>query len=304
MSEESKRSIRSDADLQSLGSFADTPNPAFPLWPKGKAAFAVSNPKPEGIAPMRDDIIRMENVSVPQVVVSCLPNAAKPTPAVVICPGGGYAILAWNHEGIEVAQWLKGNGIAAVILKYRVPECRDAALADAQRTLRWIRANAARFNVDPENVGIMGFSAGANLAVRAATNFRQAIYEAVDEIDSRSCRPDFQMAIYPWDLLKRNDPNDPWKGHHGLAIRKDDFPVGSDTPRAFIVQSADDPCAVETSLAYFKALKDAGVPARLHVFERGGHGGHGYGVRALGCPTDAWPALAEAWLAQPTCRRA
>ncbi len=298
MSENDIHTILSDADLQSLGSFADTPNPAFPLWPDGKIPLAVCNPKPEGIAPMRDDIIRMENVSVPQIIVACPPKAAKPTPAVVVCPGGGYAILAWNHEGIDIAQWLKGKGIATVVLKYRVPECRDAALADAQRALRWIRANAAAFNVDPAKVGIMGFSAGANLAVRAATAFRHPIYAAVDEIDAQSCRPDFQMAIYPWDLLERNDPSDPWKGHHGLSIRQNDYPVGKDTPPAFIMQSEDDPCAVETSLGYFKALKDAGVSARLHVFERGGHGGHGYGIRTLGCPTDAWPALAESWLEQ------
>ena len=236
-----------------FATFADTPNKAFEIWPKGKVALATPNPKGEGVAPMTDDIMRIENVSVPMVVVTTVPGAAKSVPAVVVCPGGGYGILAWNHEGVEVAQWLKDQGVAAVILKYRVPDRRDEALADAQRAVRWTRANAAKFNIDPKKVGIMGFSAGANLAVRTATNFSKPIYAPVDEIDSESCRPDFQMPIYPWDLLERS---------------------------------------------YYAALKEAGVPARMHIFENGGHGGHGYGVRSLGFATDAWPKLAEAWLAQ------
>ena len=106
---------------------------AFEIWPKGKVALATPNPKGEGVAPMTDDIMRIENVSVPMVVVTPVPGAAKAVPAVVVCPGGGYGILAWNHEGVEVAQWLKDQGVAAVILKYRVPDRRDEALADAQR---------------------------------------------------------------------------------------------------------------------------------------------------------------------------
>ena len=277
---------------------ADTPNMAYEIWPKGNIPLAKENPKPEGVAPMRDDIVRIENVSVPQVVVVPVPGAEKPVPAVVVCPGGGYGILAWNHEGVEVAQWLKDQGVAGVILKYRVPGQRDAALADAQRAIRWTRANAARFNIDPGKVGIIGFSAGANLTVRTATNSHNPIYSAVDEIDEQSCRPDFQMPIYPWDLVARKDKDDVWKGHEGMQIRLDEYPVFVDTPRAFIVQSEDDFCQVETSLAYYAALKKAGVGAELHVFEKGGHGGHGYGIRQLGFPTDAWPALAAKWLEQ------
>ena len=254
--------------LVAAGAFADTPNLAYDIWPKGKIPLAKENPKPEGVEPMRDDVMRIANVSVPQVVVTPVPNAEHPTPAIVICPGGGYGILAWNHEGVEVAQWLKDQGIAGVILKYRVPDQRDGALADAQRAIRWTRANAAKFNIDPEKV------------------------------DEKSCRPDFQMPIYPWDLIKRKDKDNVWKGHEGMDIRLDEYPVDADTPRAFIVQSEDDFCQIETSLAYYAALKKAGVGAELHAFEKGGHGGHGYGVRRLGFPTDAWPALAEEWLEQ------
>lgn len=284
--------------LVAAGAFADTPNLAYDIWPKGKIPLAKENPKPEGIGSIRDDVVRLANVSVPQVVVTSVPDAEKPTPAVVICPGGGYSILAWNLEGVEVAQWLKDQGIAGIILKYRVPDQRDGALADAQRAIRWTRANAAKFNIDPEKVGIMGFSAGANLTVLAATNWKRPKYEKIDEVDEKSCRPDFQMPIYPWDLTKRKDKDNVWKGHEGMDIRLDEYPIDADTPRAFIIQSEDDFCQVETSLGYYAALKKAGVGAELHVFEKGGHGGHGYSVRRLGFPTDAWPALAEEWLEQ------
>ena len=284
--------------LAAAAAFADTPNLAHKIWPEGKIPLAAENPKPESVSPMRDDIVRILDVSVPQVVVTPVPNAKKPTPAVVICPGGGYVVLAWNHEGVEVAEWLKNQGVAGIILKYRVPRQRDAALADAQRAIRWTKANAARFNIDPDKVGIMGFSAGANLTVLAATNWKKPIYEKVDEVDDQSCRPDFQMPIYPWDLTPRKDKNDVWKGHEGMEIRKDEYPVDSDTPRAFIVQSEDDFCRIETSFAYYVALKKAGVGAELHAFEKGGHGGHGYSIRRLGFPTDAWPDLAAKWLEQ------
>ena len=279
-----------------LAASADGPTVTAEIWPKDGIPFARENAAPEGVEPFRDDIVRIANVSVPAVVVTKVPGAAKPVPAVVICPGGGYGILAWNHEGVEIAQWLKTLGISGVILKYRVPEQRDAALADAQRAIRWTRAHAAELNIDPSRVGLMGFSAGANLTVRAATNHKKPIYGAVDAVDRQSCRPDFQMPIYPWDLLERNDPSTPWKGHKGLEIRAGDYPVDADTPRAFIVQSEDDFCMPETSLAYYAALKRAKVPAELHLYEQGGHGGHGYGIRYLGCPTDGWPRNAEIWL--------
>ena len=293
-----KKTLAIAAAFATAGAFADTPNAAYEIWPEGKIPFALESPKPEGVEPMRDDIVRLVNVSVPQVVVTKVLGAEKPTSAVVVCPGGGYGILAWNHEGVEVAQWLKDQGVAGVILKYRVPGQRDGALADAQRAVRWVRANAAKFNIDPGKVGIMGFSAGANLAVRTSTNFKRPIYKPVDETDSLSCRPDFQMPIYPWDLVERKDKDDVWKGHTGMQVRLGEYPVDSDTPRAFIVQSEDDFCQVETSLAYYAELKKAGVGAELHAFEKGGHGGHGYGVRRLGFPTDAWPKLAEKWLEQ------
>lgn len=278
--------------------WAGTPNKAHDLWTKEKIPFYKAPAADERFEPVRNDVQCLLDVSIPQVVAVPVPKAKKPTPAVVICPGGGYGALAWNLEGVEVAHWLKDHGFAAFILKYRVPNQRPAALADAQRAIRWVRAHAAEYNVDPTAVGIMGFSAGANLTVRAATHFKAPVYPADDAIDRESCRPDFHLPIYPWDLLERKDPENVWAGHKGLTIRAADYPVDKETPPAFLVQSAEDFCCVETTFAYYKALKDAGVEAEAHVFSRGGHGGHGYGVRHHGFPTDAWTALAITWLEQ------
>lgn len=280
-----------------LAAAADTPNPAFEIWPKDKMPLAQENAKPEGIEPTRDDVVRLANVSVPGVVVTKVPNAAKPTPAVVICPGGGYGILAWNLEGIEIAQWLKNQGIAGIVLKYRVPDQRDAALADAQRAIRWVRAHAAELNVDPACVGIMGFSAGANLTVRTATNHKKPIYAAVDAIDEQSCRPDFQMPIYPWDLLPclKKAPNgwpEVWETRGELKLDPA-YPVDAQTPPAFIVQSQDDFCQIETSIGYYLALRKAGVRSALHVYP---DGGHGYGQRRMDKAIDHWNDVAAEWL--------
>lgn len=293
-----KRGILSTGPCVALAltASAGMSNAAFEIWPTNAIPFARANARAEHMQPIKDDVIRLADVSVPQVVVTPVPCAEKPMPAVVVCPGGGYDVLAWNLEGIEVAQWLKIHGFAAVVLKYRVPDQRDAALADAQRALRWTRAHAEDLKIDPARVGIMGFSAGANLAVRAATNFKRPIYDAVDDVDRMSCRPDFQLAIYPWDIIARKDPSDPWHGHEGMEVRRSDYPVDADVPPAFVVQSEDDFCLPETSLAYAAALKRAGVPVELHVFEKGGREGHGYGIRRYGCPTDAWPDLAITWL--------
>ena len=220
-------------------------------------------------------------------------------PAVVVFPGGGYFVLGWNKEGTKIAEWLNELGFSAAVLLYRTAD-RDAALCDAQRTMGLLRRDAEKYGIDPRRLGVIGFSAGANLAVRLSTNWRTRRYERVDDADDRSCRPDFQLPIYPWDLLPRNDPSTPWKGHKGMEIRQDDYPVDADTPRAFIVQSEEDFCQPETSLAYYAALKRAKVPAELHLYEQGGHGGHGYGIRQLGFPTDGWVRNAEIWLKR-TC---
>jgi len=259
----------------------------YTIWPDGKAPFAKADMPPETVKPTQDDIVRFTNVSEPTVTfVRAL--SEDPVPAVLVCPGGGYSHLAWSHEGVETAQWFKNRGISAFILKYRCPKQRDAALADAQRAISFIRANAVNFNVDPTRLGVIGYSAGANLAVRLSTLHSKRIYAPLDDTDKASCRPDWAMVIYPWDLIEKT----PKGAAPSLRIR-DEYPVDGTTTPAFIVQSQDDGCLVQNSLAYYNALVLAGVKAEMHLFSKGGHG---YGMRERGNPTDYWTAIAEIWL--------
>ena len=261
-------------------------NNTYPIWPEGKAPL-YKDVGPETVKPTTDDIVRYTNVSVP--TITFVPAASEdPTPAVLVCPGGGYSHLAWSHEGIETAQWFKKKGVSAFILKYRCPKQRDAAFADAQRALSYIRANALNFNIDPTRLGVIGYSAGANLAVRLSTNHLKRGYEPLDETDKASCRPDWAMVIYPWALIEETPKGEP----PSLKLRAE-FPVDKTVPPTFLVQAQDDGCKVQNALAYYAALTQAGVKAEMHLFDKGGHG---YGMRERGNPTDCWPILAEVWL--------
>ena len=213
---------------------------------------------------------------------------------VVILPGGGYRQLGWNKEGTEIAEWLNSLGFSAAVLLYRAPEQRDAALCDVQRTIGILRRDAAKYGIDPRRVGVIGFSAGANLAIRASTNWRKRLYERVDDADDFPCRPDFQMPIYPWDIRFRNDESTTAKGWKGMAIRPE-YPVDSETPPAFIAQSIDDFCQIETAVTYDWHLRLAGVESTAKIYQ---NGGHGYGLRMLGHATDVWSYEAASWLAQ------
>jgi len=252
----------------------------LPVWPEGKIPLKTSD-APEKVNPSKDDIVRLTDVNVPSLTVCLAKDTGKPNPAVMICPGGGYGILAWNHEGTEVAAWLNAQGISAFILKYRVPKNRDAAFCDAQRAMGLIRSKAQALNVDPSRLGIMGFSAGAHLSVRVSTNFERRFYAPVDEADALPCRPDFALVIYPAYLFAEGYKMAP------------ELPVTPQTPPAFLVQAEDDGPYVDSSLAYFIALKAAKVPVEMHLFP---NGGHGYGLRQKGKTTDVWPELAAAWL--------
>ena len=261
-------------------------NNTYPIWPEGNAPL-YKDVGPETVKPTTDDIVRYTNVSVPTITFVKAADE-DPTPAVLVCPGGGYSHLAWSHEGIETAQWFKKRGVSAFILKYRCPKQRDAAFADAQRALSYIRANALNFNIDPTRLGVIGYSAGANLAVRLSTNHLKRGYEPVDETDKASCRPDWAMVIYPWALIEETPKGEP----PSLTLRAE-FPVDKTVPPTFLVQAQDDGCKVQNALAYYAALTRAGVKAEMHLFDKGGHG---YGMRERGNPTDCWPILAEAWL--------
>ena len=262
-----------------------------PIWPEGKIPmYKVVGP--EMVKPTTDDIVRFTNVSVPTITF-VKADSEDPTPAVLVFPGGGYSHLAWSHEGVETAQWFRKRGVSAFILKYRCPDQRDAAFADAQRALSYIRANAVNFNIIPTKLGVIGYSAGANLAVRVSTGHAKRAYTPIDDTDKVPCRPDWAMVIYPWAITEEVEKGQP----PSLKLR-DDIRVDKTTPPTFIIQSQDDFCRVQTSLAYYHALSCAGVKAEAHLFDTGGRGGHGYGMREYGGATDCWPVLAEAWLSE------
>lgn len=204
-----------------------------------------------------------------------------PHPLVVVCPGGGYSILAYNHEGLDVAHWLLTLGVSVLLLKYRCPDRRDQALADARRAVRVARANAAAWNVDPNKIGIMGFSAGAHLSVRTCCA-KDADYPHTDAIDEVSPHPDFAIIVYPAYIVREGWTSDP-----DLDI------TAEKVPPTFLIQSQDDPYW-ESSVAYAIALRKAGVKFELHLLP---DGGHGWGMNRDGRSYDGWGDLAARWMA-------
>jgi acetyl esterase/lipase len=213
--------------------------------------------------------------------------------AMVICPGGGYWNLAWDLEGEEVAAWLNTVGMTGIVLKYRVPRRSGqpeplpapGPLLDSQRAVSLVRSKAKEWGIDPNRIGIVGFSAGGHLAVMTATHFDKRAYEAIDEIDKVSCRPDFAVAVYPGYLVPEDEDTDVLAPY----IR---IPAG--TPPIFLVHASDDrESGPQHSVAMYLALKRAGVPSELHVYA---DGGHGFGVRKSNKPCSTWPERCVAWL--------
>lgn len=268
------------------------------LWPEGKMPGPACGEQ-EVAKTAADGVTRISFVSKPTLEIY-IPKSQRPTGAVIISPGGGYSILAYNLEGQEIAKWLADEGIAAVILKYRVPNNREGALMDLQRAIRTVRANASAWNVDPSKIAVMGFSAGANLSARASTLYATDSYGAIDEIDKISAKPDFTCLIYPaycdepmfqqcWGNKQKRQYVD-YNRDYELAS---ELKIDSNTPPAFIVQTQDDNAWINSSIAYYLALKKANVPSCLHIFDSGGHG---YGIRDKGKLVNDWNDLCEDWL--------
>jgi acetyl esterase/lipase len=267
----------------------------IPIWPKSApGAMPVTNPPAEADTTTSKDnliagkpLIRLGNVSNPTITL--YQPTTKPTgAAIVVFPGGGYHILAIDLEGTEVCDWLTSSGIACIILKYRVPDSgpypkSSAALQDAQRAVGLVRSHAAEWHIDPQRIGVLGFSAGAHLAVALSTHYDQRLYDSIDAADSVSCRPDFAVIVYPGYLAI---------AEQNMAPNAEIHPTEK-TPPSFIVQSEDDPVHVENATVYFLALKNAKVPAELHIYA---DGGHGWGLRPTNQPVTHWPKLVETWL--------
>lgn len=232
----------------------------------------------------------LTNISKPTISVYRPDSKIANGAAIVVCPGGGYNMLAWDHEGEQVVEWLNKIGVTAVLLKYRVPRREDTpkgqppkqALMDAQRAIALTRSHASEWGVDPKRVGILGFSAGGHLSAWASTNPDARAYEAVDDADKGNLRPDFAVIIYPGGVVKR-----------GTSELSPEIRVDANTPPMFIEMSNDDPVGPENAVQLYLALKRAKVPAELHIYATGGHG---YGMRKSDNPSATWPQRCEEWM--------
>lgn len=240
--------------------------------------------------------LSVEHVAQPTMTVYS-PKGTNTGAAVVVFPGGGYEILAIDLEGTEVCDWLVSKGITCVLLKYRVPAPRSApywgaypqspiALEDAQRTISLVRHRAAEWHIDPHKIGVLGFSAGGHLVAAVSVHFSHRVYAPVDAADRESCRPDFAVALYPGHLAMHEN---------SLSLNPDiRSHLTAQTPPTFLLQNEDDTVdSVWDSLAYYAALKQAGVPVEFHTYAEGGHA---FGLRTTKFPATRWPRLVETWL--------
>ena len=233
-------------------------------------------------------IIKLTNVSIPTLTIY-QPTAEKANgTSVIICPGGGHHILAFDHEGTEAAEWLAGLGVTGIVLKYRVPARNpdkrwEAAVQDAQRAVSFVRSKASEWKLDPQRIGLLGFSAGGETAGLTSLFLDERTYPASDDTDKASCRPNFTMLLYPGGMVEKDD----------LTKLKEYVKVTKETPPMFIVHAFNDGVPVQHSLVLAMELKKANVPTELHVYATGGHG---YGMRQTGEPVNLWPQRCEEWL--------
>ncbi|HFL2713402.1 TPA: alpha/beta hydrolase [Legionella pneumophila] len=264
----------------------------------------VSDIKPENIKVITDRLIAgkpwnaIYNVSQPTMTVYS-PREKNTGIAIVVFPGGGFNGLAIDLEGTEVCTTLISKGITCVLLKYRVPDSGPAwhdscqcnihpiaptALQDAQRTMGLVRKNAAKWHINPNKIGVLGFSAGGYMVADISTHFKERAYKPIDVADKLSCRPDFAIALYPGHL---------WTNEKKFELNQD-LIVTNLTPPTFLIQAADDHIdSINHSLVYYIALKNANVPVEMHLYAQGGHG---FGVRKTNHPITNWPQLVDIWL--------
>ena len=262
------------------------------LWP-GKAPGETGNVGEEKFqdpkAGETPALKRLTNVSKPTITIT-KPKAEIDTgAAVVIAPGGGYNILAWEHEGTQTAEWLNSVGVTAVLLKYRVPRRPEqpkdqppiGALQDAQRAIGIVRQRAKEWGLDPKRIGMLGFSAGGHLTAWTFSNTDKRAYEPVDDADKQSCRPDFAVLIYPGGILDKEKKMKP-------EIR-----ITKDTPSSFLVVAVNDEGSFASTIELTKAMKENKVSAELHVYSSGGHG---FGHKPTDKPYGTWPKRCEEWM--------
>lgn len=277
----------------------------IPLW-KGTPPFQTDQGLKEEV--VSEGIVRISNVQTPTIDVYLPAKQIATGKAVVIFPGGGYGILAYDWEGTDFAKWLNSQGIAGIVVKYRLPvsksltDAKEVPLLDAQRAIRVVRENAAAWNIDPTKVGVMGFSAGGHLASTVSTQYLHEVDRPKDAIDAISARPDFSILAYPvitfQDGAVHGGSRKNLIGENASKELKDRFSgelnVNAETPPTFLVHAQDDKgVPIENSLLYYQALHKNGVKASLHIYPTGGHGfAFGLGKGAV----ESWRNVLLAWM--------
>lgn len=278
----------------------------IPLYPAGK----IPNYQKTAETEKHEErgILWITSVQTPDITVYLPTKQTATGQAVVICPGGGYGGLAYDWEGVDIAKWLNAKGIAAAVLKYRLPISKSnitpylSPLTDAKRALRLMRANAVKWSIQKNNVGIMGFSAGGHLASTLLTHFDDGDKNSTDSIEQQSSRPDFGVLVYP--VISMTKPimhtgsRDNLIGAHpdaALATNySNELQVTKNTPPTFLVHALDDEAVpMENSLLFFQALKDNGVSGELHVVPKGGHG---FGLGLGRGTAENWTAWCTEWM--------
>lgn len=276
----------------------------LPLWPNGAIPNAIAGAQiTEKAEPGTDGVLRISNVSVPTLTAYLPPKEKATGAAVMVCPGGGYSILASGHEGEDIARWLNGMGVAAFVLKYRLPDEKimtnphEVPLMDAMQGMKLIRQNAARYGLDSNRLGVMGFSAGGHLASTLSTHYHRGANA------SEQAKPNFAILMYPVVTFGN-------KAHTGsrdkllgklnaspdmITYYSNELQVTNQTPPTFLVHSQDDKAVpVENSIDYYLACRKNGVPAEMHLYPTGGHG---YALRTAKFGSlNTWPESCRAWL--------
>ncbi len=279
-------------------------NMKMDLYPEGTIPNSISSDIQETVT--TTDIVRISKVQMPDISVFFPSKKNNTGTAVIICPGGGYSMLSYDWEGEDIAKFWNSRGIVAVVLKYRLPsaesqkEPHKTPLMDAQRAMRLVRYHAEEWNINPEKIGIMGFSAGGHLASSLCTHFDNGDPHNDDPVERISCRPDFSMLIYPVITFTKDSQH---QGSRKALVGNDkelmkfyssELQVKNDTPPAILIHSTDDKSVpVENSLLYYKALVKINIDAEMHIYPYGGHGfslaiGKGY--------LTTWPERCCDWL--------
>jgi acetyl esterase/lipase len=252
--------------------------PAIALWPH-EAPGSEGRSGEERVVHVGER--HVSNIHNPSLTPFLPPKDKSNGAALIVCPGGGHRFLSIDHEGYDVARWLNEQGIAAFVLKYRLANEPGStykvdvdALADVRRAVRLVRSRAAEWGIDPGRLGVMGFSAGGDLAMLSGTRFERARADASDPIDRLDSRPDFLVLIY-------------------AGFRPNTIHVTKETPPAFLMVADDDRFCAPGTIEFYQALKKAGVSGELHVYARGGHG---FGMRKRPLPITSWTARLHDWM--------